>query len=89
MICAGTSDNPMNCGDEAITIISGFSVCRKHANEMAMVFRMLKKQMIAAKKKMKSPYEATSIYSNDIESQSLKGLDDLRQGKFKNVKHKF
>ena len=86
LICAGSADAPFACGEEAVTIISGFSQCQKHANEAAMRWRMLNKMQ---KQKATSPYESKSIYSNDIPGQSLKGLGDLKSGVFKNVKHKY
>ncbi len=91
MICAGTAVNPMQCGADAVTIISGFAMCQKHANEIAMQFRILKKQLKQQQQQqqLKNPYESKSIYSNDIPSRSLKGLDGLKDGVFKNVKHKY
>lgn len=88
MICAGTAVNPMQCGEDAVTIISGFAVCQKHANEVAMKYRILKKQL--EQNKLKNPYESKSIYSNDIPSQSLKdNLGNLKKGSWQNVKHKY
>jgi len=85
MICAGSADSPFGCGKEAVTIISGFSQCKEHANEAAMRWRMMNKMQ----KKIRNPYESKSIYSNDIPGKSLKGLGDLKDGVFKNVKHKY
>jgi len=87
VICAGSADGPFACGEEAVTIISGFSQCRKHANEAAMRWRMLNKMQ--KQSKISNPYESKSIYSNDISGKSLKGLGDLKDGVFKNVKHKY
>ena len=85
MICAGNSTTPMECDQEAITIISGFSMCKKHADEMVYVFRMAKQQAAQARLKPGIPYRDPDLVS----SKTLNIGDDfsMTEGKWRNVKN--
>jgi len=86
MICAGTSIDPMNCEDKAITIISGFAMCKRHADEMVYAFKMTKSQM-----RMKKMYGNKKYIDPDLKSgsglnlteESIGGVD----GRWRNVKN--
>ena len=80
MICAGNGDNPLECGQEAITVIAGFAACQKHAQELANTWK-LKKMMQEQAKKIPPPF--TWGHPTDQLKVPLKG------GAWKNVKHKY
>ena len=81
MICAGTGSDPMRCGEEAVTIISGFAQCQKHANEIAMQFKMLKKQL--EKKRIVPAPDPDLKYAKSLTIEDLQ----QKQGVWKNVKN--
>ena len=85
MICAGNSITPMECNQEAITIINGFAVCKRHADEMVNVFRMAKRQLAQAGLKPGIPYRDPDLVS----SKTLNIGDDfsMTAGKWRNVKN--
>ena len=81
MICAGNKDHPYECGQEAVTIIAGFSQCDKHAKEVAMRFNLIRAAEIAKTQQIKNLKWPSK--PDLIPSHSISSLGDLKKGVWK------